>query len=100
MSNHTRLTAFLIMLAAVAAPAFAARKAKTPPPPPPVAAPAVPERVTTVEGITEYRLANGLRVLMFPDQTKQTITVNMTYLVGSRHENYGETGMSHLLEHL
>ncbi len=59
-----------------------------------------PERVTSVEGITEYRLPNGLRVLLFPDPTKQTITVNMTYLVGSRHENYGETGMAHLLEHL
>ena len=57
-------------------------------------------RVTSVEGITEYRLPNGLRVLLFPDQTKQTITVNMTYLVGSRHENYGETGMAHLLEHM
>lgn len=56
--------------------------------------------VTSVEGITEYRLANGLRVLMFPDQTKQTITVNITYLVGSASENYGETGMAHLLEHL
>jgi zinc protease len=54
----------------------------------------------SVEGITEYRLDNGLRVLLFPDQTKQTITVNVTYLVGSRHENYGETGMAHLLEHL
>lgn len=58
------------------------------------------EKVTSVEGITEYRLPNGLRVLLFPDQTKQTITVNMTYLVGSRHENYGETGMAHLLEHM
>jgi zinc protease len=58
------------------------------------------ERVTSVEGITEYRLKNGLRVLMFPDQTKQTITVNMTYLVGSATENYGETGMAHLLEHM
>lgn len=56
--------------------------------------------VTSVEGITEYRLPNGLKVLLFPDQTKQTITVNMTYLVGSRHENYGETGMAHLLEHM
>lgn len=57
-------------------------------------------KVTSVEGITEYRLDNGLRVLLFPDQTKQTITVNVTYMVGSRHENYGETGMAHLLEHL
>ena len=66
-------------------------------------APALPkgiERVTSVEGINEYRLANGLRVLMFPDQSKQTITVNMTYLVGSATENYGETGMAHLLEHM
>jgi zinc protease len=59
-----------------------------------------PERVTSVEGITEYRLPNGLRVLLFPDPTKQTITVNVTYMVGSRQENYGETGMAHLLEHL
>jgi zinc protease len=62
--------------------------------------PAGIERVTSVEGITEYRLANGLRILMFPDQTKQTVTVNMTYLVGSAMENYGETGMAHLLEHM
>jgi len=58
------------------------------------------ERGASVEGITEYRLPNGLRVLMFPDQSKQTVTVNVTYLVGSKHENYGETGMAHLLEHL
>ena len=59
-----------------------------------------PVKHTTVEGITEYRLQNGLRVLLFPDQSKQTITVNITYLVGSKHENYGESGMAHLLEHL
>ena len=57
-------------------------------------------RGPTVEGITEYRLANGLRVILFADQSKPTATVNITYLVGSRHENYGETGMAHLLEHL
>jgi zinc protease len=58
------------------------------------------KKITTVEGITEYQLNNGLRVLLFPDQSKPTITVNITYLVGSRHEGYGETGMAHLLEHL
>ena len=58
------------------------------------------KKITSVEGVTEYQLNNGLKVLLFPDNTKQTITVNMTYLVGSRHENYGETGMAHLLEHL
>jgi zinc protease len=59
-----------------------------------------PVAVTTVEGIAEYRLANGLQVLLVPDDSKPTTTVNVTYRVGSRHENYGETGMAHLLEHL
>ncbi len=59
-----------------------------------------PKKGATVEGITEYTLSNGLKVLLFPDQTQQTITVNITYLVGSRHEGYGETGMAHLLEHM
>jgi zinc protease len=54
----------------------------------------------SVEGIDEYRLENGLRVILFPDPSKQTATVNITYLVGSLHEGYGETGMAHLLEHL
>jgi zinc protease len=61
---------------------------------------AAPVKVQTVEGITEYKLANGLKVLLFPDVSKPTVAVNVTYLVGSRHENYGETGMAHLLEHL
>ncbi len=59
-----------------------------------------PQKAVSAEGITEYRLANGLQVLLFPDPTKPTITVNITYRVGSRHEGYGETGMAHLLEHL
>ena len=58
------------------------------------------QKVTSVEGITEYRLPNGLQVLLIPDDTKPTTTVNVTYRVGSRHEGYGETGMAHLLEHL
>lgn len=58
------------------------------------------QQVRSVEGVTEYLLANGLRVLLAPDSSKPTTTVNITYLVGSRHENYGETGMAHLLEHM
>ena len=57
-------------------------------------------QASSVEGITEYRLGNGLRVLLYPDLSKPTVTVNVTYLVGSRMESYGETGMAHLLEHL
>ena len=58
------------------------------------------DQLNSIEGITEYRLKNGLQVLLFPDPSQETITVNMTYRVGSKHENYGETGMAHLLEHL
>ena len=72
-----------------------------------LAAPALPQmlptgvrKASTVEGVTEYDFPNGLRALLFPDPSKPKITVNVTYLVGSRHEDYGETGMAHLLEHL
>ncbi|MBU1821879.1 MAG: insulinase family protein, partial [Bacteroidetes bacterium] len=58
------------------------------------------KKITSVEGITEYQMDNGLKVLLFPDPSKPTATVNITYLVGSRHEGYGETGMAHLLEHM
>jgi zinc protease len=54
----------------------------------------------TIEGVTQYTLANGLVVLLFPDATQPKTTVNVTYRVGSHQENYGETGMAHLLEHL
>src|SRR5262249_30813884 len=57
-------------------------------------------KVATIEGTTEYRLGNGLRVLLFPDRSKPAVTVNVTVFVGSRHEGYGETGMAHLLEHM
>jgi len=67
---------------------------------PAAAAPPEPRQITSVEGITEYELANGMKVLLFPDQSKPTVTVNITYFVGSRHEGYGETGMAHLLEHM
>ena len=64
---------------------------------------AIPKGITagaSVEGISEYNLPNGLKILLFPDATKPTVTVNLVYAVGSVHENYGETGMAHLLEHL
>lgn len=67
------------------------------------ATPALPKGVVagpSIEGISEYTLANGLRVLLFPDPTKPTVTVNIVYGVGSVHEDYGQTGMAHLLEHL
>jgi zinc protease len=59
-----------------------------------------PRLVTTVEGIKEYELSNGLRVLLMPDASQTNIVVNIVYKVGSRHEGYGESGMAHLLEHM
>src|SRR6185437_15710336 len=63
-------------------------------------APASAKKITSVEGITEYRLDNGVRILLFPDSSTPKVTVNCTIFVGSRHEGYGETGMAHLLEHM
>ncbi len=56
--------------------------------------------VRNVEGIDEYTLSNGMKVLLYPDQAQSKTLVNITYRVGSVHENYGETGMAHLLEHM
>src|SRR5215208_6484033 len=61
---------------------------------------ASPTRVVSIEGVTEYKFDNGARALLFPEASRPTITINMTVLVGSRHEGYGESGMAHLLEHL
>ncbi|MBM4074831.1 MAG: insulinase family protein, partial [Planctomycetes bacterium] len=59
-----------------------------------------PKKNFSVEGFTEYELPNGLRVVLFPEPSQPKVTVNMTILVGSKHEGYGETGMAHLLEHM
>ena len=60
----------------------------------------MPQPLRSVEGITEYRLDNGLQVLLLPDVSRPIVTVNLTIFVGSRHEGYGEAGMAHLLEHM
>ncbi len=95
-----RLSAFAVLSLAVTVWVPHGAWAQGPLPAPAAALSARAERITQVEGITEYRLPNGLRVLLAPDASKPTTTVNITYLVGSRHENYGETGMAHLLEHM
>ena len=59
-----------------------------------------PQKMVEIEGITEYRLDNGVQLLLFPDASKPQVTFCMTVGVGSRHEGYGETGMAHLLEHM
>ena len=87
MKSVLNLRALALLVVQIAAPASAVT-------------PAGVSQTASVEGISEYRLSNGLQVLLYPDMSKPTVTVNVTYLVGSRMENYGETGMAHLLEHL
>lgn len=86
-NSPNRLLALSAAIAAAAA-AFSAQAA------------GLPAQVREVEGVHEYRLPNGLQVLLIPDASKPSVTVNVTYRVGSRMEGYGETGMAHLLEHL
>jgi zinc protease len=59
-----------------------------------------PVKVASIEGVTEYKFDNGARALLFPEVSRPTVSINLTVLVGSRHEGYGESGMAHLLEHL
>jgi zinc protease len=94
------MTRNCLLALALTASSVAALQAQTPQPAGLANLPAGMTQVTAVEGITEYRLANGLQLLLVPDDSKPTTTVNVTYKVGSRHESYGETGMAHLLEHL
>ncbi len=60
----------------------------------------VPKYITNVEGVKEYSLNNGLKILLIPDASQSNMVVNIVYNVGSRNEGYGEKGMAHLLEHM
>jgi zinc protease len=50
--------------------------------------------------VDEYTLKNGLKVLLLEDRKAPTATFQIWYRVGSRDENVGKTGLSHLLEHM
>ena len=50
--------------------------------------------------VAEYTLKNGLKVLILEDHKAPTATFQIWYRVGSRDENIGKTGLSHLLEHM
>ena len=49
---------------------------------------------------TDYRLANGLRVILSADHSAPVVAVSVTYDVGSRNERAGRTGFAHLFEHM
>jgi predicted Zn-dependent peptidase len=48
----------------------------------------------------EYKLKNGLRVLLAEDHSAPTFSICVTYNVGSRDERPGRTGFAHLFEHI
>lgn len=49
---------------------------------------------------SEFRLENGLRVIVHEDPTVQIAVMNILYDVGSRDEREEKTGFAHLFEHL
>lgn len=59
-----------------------------------------PKFISNTEGIKEYSLSNGMKVLLLADPSQSNAVVNIVYNVGSKHEGYGEKGMAHLLEHM
>jgi zinc protease len=50
--------------------------------------------------ITEYRLDNGLRVVLNEDHSAPLVAINLWYHVGSKNERPGRTGFAHLFEHM
>jgi zinc protease len=56
--------------------------------------------VRQMEGVTEYKLANGMQVLLAPNDLQPRVYANLTIKAGSAVEGLGEGGMAHLLEHL
>lgn len=60
----------------------------------------MPSKIGTIEGVSEYALDNGLKLLLIEDRSQPKVTVNCTVFVGARHDGYGESGMAHLLEHM
>jgi zinc protease len=50
--------------------------------------------------IDEYRLENGLRVVLNEDHSAPLVAINLWYHVGSKNERPGRTGFAHLFEHM
>lgn len=50
--------------------------------------------------IEEYKLDNGFRVLLAPNDKENKVFMNTVYLTGSLNDPQGKGGLAHLLEHL
>lgn len=58
------------------------------------------KRVAEASGIVEYRLKNGLKVLLRENRSAPVVSFMIVYRVGSRNEAVGHTGSTHFLEHM
>jgi zinc protease len=56
--------------------------------------------VTAADGVEEYLMENGMKVLLMENRVAPVATVLVLYKVGSRNEAVGYTGSTHLLEHM
>jgi zinc protease len=52
------------------------------------------------EQVFETILPNGLKVILLENHKAPLITFQIWYRVGSRNEEWGKTGLSHMLEHM
>lgn len=87
----------IVLMAALVLPAITfaqAKKSQGPAAGSPAAAPLPPVR------FTEFKLKNGLRVIMHEDHSTPIVGVNLWYHVGSKNEVPGKTGFAHLFEHM
>lgn len=62
--------------------------------------PAISQVGASQMGVTEYRLANGLKVILAPNHSAPVVTYMQLFRVGSRDEGVGHTGATHFLEHM
>jgi zinc protease len=62
--------------------------------------PVFADEVSVIRPVTSYTLTNGLKVLLYPDSREPSVTVNVVYKTGAKHEGPREYGMAHLLEHM
>lgn len=61
---------------------------------------AKPVLVKSEQEISEYKLDNGLRIVLSPNQKENKVYMNTIYFTGSLNDPEGKGGLAHLLEHL
>ena len=61
---------------------------------------AKPVLVKSEQEISEYKLDNGMRIVLAPNQKENTVYMNTIYFTGSLNDPQGKGGLAHLLEHL